>query len=100
MENKKVMIIASFVLLLVVAFSFSDFTGNAIRAERSCSDTDFGRNYTTVGIVENERNVERTDYCVSRNNLKEYFCRYDRIDQYTVTCECLDGVCIDRFPPN
>ena len=88
-----IIIIIALLLLAFVAFSF---TGNYLtNAPRSCSDSDGGRDFYVKGVATNEKGQKFTDYCFSRNNLKEYYCQGNNVISKKHYCEgnCIEGIC-------
>jgi len=71
-------------------------------SERTCSDTDGGKDYDDKGTVtftlDGNSNSE-TDFCYETNKLSEIYCDSDNsMASISKTCDykCLDGECVDE----
>ncbi|MCX6748202.1 MAG: hypothetical protein NT076_01210 [Candidatus Pacearchaeota archaeon] len=98
------LIILCLSLSLVSASWFSDFigkiTGNAVKNQVSCVDSDFGNNPNAPGIVvyeKNGKNKTYRDYCYSNDKkVKEYYCEKNKVKIQNYKCEtgCDNGACV------
>ena len=107
MEKRNLYIVVTIVLIVGLALSFYNFTGQSTLGtdKGKCIDSDNGNNKFTRGTASYENRIQKyTDYCYSDSGygddtlLKEYFCVSDigEIDAVEHRCEngCLNGACV------
>ena len=95
-----IVVIALLGLSLVVSttgFGVTKLGTGASDATPICTDSDDGYGANLRGTCSNN-NGDFTDYCVSENQLNEYFCMNYNCEVNIVTCgpdrTCVDGRCI------
>jgi hypothetical protein len=65
----------------------------------TCTDTDGGKNYYILGMVNSTSGSKGSDFCFTNNILEEYFCNSNLSSNVNYTCPygCENGAC--RFVP-
>jgi len=60
-----------------------------------CTDSDGGKNYNSLGTVQNNTFIE-ADRCLGNNELAEYYCFNNKPAREVYVCpyKCIDGACI------
>jgi len=65
--------------------------------ETACIDSDGGPIFYTKGTISSKKETY-TDECIDNDNLKEYFCAFDKIESEEFRCPngCKDGYCFSE----
>lgn len=109
-RNKVILIVLGFLFVGGFAFTYGNaelFQGRMFNPskplpaydENKCNDSDGGKNYDEAGTVYGKFSRSefgnRTDVCVTRTKLKEYYCKEKFIQDDEYNCEngCSGGAC-------
>tara|TARA_Y100000310_G_C20352502_1_gene655055 strand:+ start:381 stop:695 length:315 start_codon:yes stop_codon:yes gene_type:complete len=101
MDKKVVVGIVVVIIIILLGFAIYSFTGQVVTTtDRSCTDSDGGKNVYQKGTITNEVGTSYEDTCVNGKRLKEYYCGegsfifLDKIQNFRQICKCEDGVCV------
>ena|SRR3989344_4533937 len=98
MKKRAIYAIVAIALAAVLIFYVYNMTGKAVQQFGTCIDSDGDDSYTRGTTKYSASNEVKTDYCLNKIKMREYFCfkgNYS-IGAKRVYCQkaCKDGACI------